>query len=302
MRVTASTISSSLTAYLTKNLSNIAELQNQISSGKKLNKPSDDASRLPIVLELNSRIERNNQYVRNIDDGFSRLGLTETVLNDVSNLIQRAKDLALRGGSDGLSNTDRQSIAIEVNSLIEQLMSFSNKESIEGYLFGGTKTDSEPFVVLRDSQNKITDVLANGNITGKIYRTVGDSDPLEISSDYTGILFGTGNVFDTLIQLRDSLEIDDEDKVLEAMDKLDKVHFRDVTSKISEIGVKANFLLNRKSEIESDFVQYAEQLSAIEDTDIAETIILLEQQLVAYEAALLAGNQILETTLRSVLR
>ncbi len=302
MRVTSFTFISNLNSLLAQNLSRISELQIEISSGKKLNKPSDDASRVPIVLGIYSKIERNNQYIRNIDDGLSRFGLTENTLNDVSNLINRAKDLAIFGASDGLNNQDRQIAAVEVNQLIEHLFSLSNKDSVEGYLFGGTKTDSVPFVAIRDNQNRITRVLADGNISSAVNRSIGDNDVTEISSDYNGIFYGNENVFETLIQLRDGLEKNDKNQIRDSMEKLNRDHFRAIVSKIGEIGVKVKYFIDRKNEIKNDFVTLSEQLSSLEDTDIAESIILLELHLVAYQAALLAGSKIIETTLTSILK
>lgn len=302
MRVTSFTFISNLNSLLAQNLSRISELQIEISSGKKLNKPSDDASRVPIVLGIYSKIERNNQYIRNIDDGLSRFGLTENTLNDISNLINRAKDLAIFGASDGLNNQDRQIAAVEVNQLIEHLFSLSNKDSVEGYLFGGTKTDSVPFVAIRDNQNRITRVLADGNISSAVNRSIGDNDVTEISSDYNGIFYGNENVFETLIQLRDGLEKNDKNQIRDSMEKLNRDHFRAIVSKIGEIGVKVKYFIDRKNEIKNDFVTLSEQLSSLEDTDIAESIILLELHLVAYQAALLAGSKIIETTLTSILK
>lgn len=302
MRVTSFTFISNLNSLLAQNLSRISELQIEISSGKKLNKPSDDASGVPIVLGIYSKIERNNQYIRNIDDGLSRFGLTENTLNDVSNLINRAKDLAIFGASDGLNNQDRQIAAVEVNQLIEHLFSLSNKDSVEGYLFGGTKTDSVPFVAIRDNQNRITRVLADGNISSAVNRSIGDNDVTEISSDYNGIFYGNENVFETLIQLRDGLEKNDKNQIRDSMEKLNRDHFRAIVSKIGEIGVKVKYFIDRKNEIKNDFVTLSEQLSSLEDTDIAESIILLELHLVAYQAALLAGSKIIETTLTSILK
>ena len=302
MRVTSFTFISNLNSLLAQNLSRISELQIEISSGKKLNKPSDDASRVPIVLGIYSKIERNNQYIRNIDDGLSRFGLTENTLNDVSNLINRAKDLAIFGASDGLNNQDRQIAAVEVNQLIEHLFSLSNKDSVEGYLFGGTKTDSVPFVAIRDNQNRITRVLADGNISSAVNRSIGDNDVTEISSDYNGIFYGNENVFETLNQLRDGLEKNDKNQIRDSMEKLNRDHFRAIVSKIGEIGVKVKYFIDRKNEIKNDFVTLSEQLSSLEDTDIAESIILLELHLVAYQAALLAGSKIIETTLTSILK
>ena len=302
MRVTSFTFISNLNSLLAQNLSRISELQIEISSGKKLNKPSDDASGVPIVLGIYSKIERNNQYIRNIDDGLSRFGLTENTLHDVSNLIHRAKDLGIFGASDGLNNQDRQIAAVEVNQLIEHLFSLSNKDSVEGYLFGGTKTDSVPFVAIRDNQNRITRVLADGNISSAVNRSIGDNDVTEISSDYNGIFYGNENEFETLIQLRDGLEKNDKNQIRDSMEKLNRDHFRAIVSKIGEIGVKVKYFIDRKNEIKNDFVTLSEQLSSLEDTDIAESIILLELHLVAYQAALLAGSKIIETTLTSILK
>jgi flagellar hook-associated protein 3 FlgL len=302
MRITSQILARNFSLNMNRHLSRIDQFNSEISSGKKLNKPSDDPSGMMMALRVHSRIERNTQYGRNIEDGLGRLGIAENVLNDVKNLVIRARDLAIKGNDATFNSQDRSIIAIEVDQLLEHLLNLANKESVEGYVFGGTRTETTPFQAFRDDQNKITSVLPNGNIAAKVARVVGDDATVEVSADSNGILYGTGDLFETLIELRDGLNGSNPDQIGESMGRLSNEFIDNIVGLIGEIGTRASYMLDRKSELDDDFVQFSEQLSEIEDTDFADAMLQLSQSLAAYEAALLAGTQVLNTTLINALR
>ena len=156
MRVTTQSITNNFLHNLNKHLFKINKYQNEISSGKKLMKPSDDPTGTSLVLELRSTIQKNEQYIRNINDGMLRLNMTEDALNDTQNLINRARDVALMAENGTTSAIDRQNMAIEVNELLEHLLMTTNKDSLDGYLFGGTQTESAPFEEIRNTQGEVT--------------------------------------------------------------------------------------------------------------------------------------------------
>lgn len=302
MRITTQMISNSFKSAIGRRLNDIARYQGEVSSGKKLMAPSDSPNGSVVALSIHSRIEKNNQYQRTIDDAEGRLGITENMLNDIRNLVVRSRDLALNASDLTVNADDRIHVAIEIDQMLEHLVSVANRESLDGYVFGGTKTDSQPFNVIRDSQNKISQVVPAGEITGNLLRQIDPGTPMEISTNLQGVLFGNQNLFETLVMLRDGLTSNRTDMIQESMGRLSNEIHEKVTGQISEVGSKMALLIDRSEELDNEFVQFSERLSEVEDADIVESIVQLNQSIVAYEAALQASNEVMRSTLLDLFR
>ncbi|MFB0994415.1 MAG: flagellar hook-associated protein FlgL, partial [Paracoccaceae bacterium] len=124
-----------------------AELQKQVSTGKKNMRPSKDAVgavQLSAAKELRSSIGR---YEKNLDISQNRLDLADSTLNGVQNIITRLVELSMQAANDTLAPQDRQSIKSEVEQAREALMSIVNTRDSQGQaLFGGYRTTQTPFV------------------------------------------------------------------------------------------------------------------------------------------------------------
>ncbi|MCF8067758.1 MAG: flagellar hook-associated protein FlgL [Desulfobacterales bacterium] len=143
---------------------NLATLNEQITTGKKLNSLSDDPVGLTQVMNLRSTISSLDQLDRNISMGNAWLNAGETALSTISDQLTEAKTLALQMSNDTMTADQREDAAKTVNSLLIQMITLSNSKVNGQYVFSGTKTDTQPFVT--DDKTHPTEVNYAGNHIG----------------------------------------------------------------------------------------------------------------------------------------
>lgn len=128
--------------------SELADIQQQLATGKRYNTPSDDPQSAKRVLNLEKAISLTEQYQANTNIATSRLGLEESTLNSLQNLLRRVRELAVRANNANLSDIDRQTIAGEVNERIEEMLGLANTRDSNGeYIFAGYKAETRPFSI-----------------------------------------------------------------------------------------------------------------------------------------------------------
>ena len=100
---------------------NLDRSMERLSSGLRINSAQDDASGLAISDRMTAQIRGLNQASRNINDGISLLQTAEGAMQEVTNLLQRGRELAVQAGSDALSDSDRKSLQAEVNQIKQEI-------------------------------------------------------------------------------------------------------------------------------------------------------------------------------------
>jgi len=300
MRVTNQMMASNFIMNLNTHLEKLNRLQEEISSGKRVNKPSDDPSSAPKIMEIEHQLKMNDQYKKNIQNGISRLNDTESYLNNLQNIVTRARDLAIQGSNATLSRDDMEGMAIEVNHILEETVSLSNKKSFEDYLFAGTY-GKEPFKATRNGDGEIVGVQPAGDVSGKVYRQVNANEKIQINIENKNLFAGDQTIFEDLIDLRDALREGDKDKVADVIGQLNN-RLDTIIERMSEVGVKMNALDDRNNLIETENLSLSQFLGDLQDTDIAQAIVNYQQEQLAYQAALQAGGQMLQQTALNFLK
>lgn len=124
----------------------LAKLQQQISTGIRLSKPSDDPAAASKVLELEQTVSLNLQYQSNINLAEQRLNQQDAVLANFDNLLIRVRELAIQANNAPVDQTSRNAIAAEIDERLNELLSLANTIDSNGdYLFAGYQNDSAPF-------------------------------------------------------------------------------------------------------------------------------------------------------------
>src|SRR3974377_1195134 len=136
MRVTTKLIFDQMKTSLQTAISGISKIQGQISSGKKIERPSDD----PVIYTRSTLIDAqksdNTQLNRNLASIKTFGSMYESTFNNVNDLLTQAKQLALQYGDDTISPADRQTGAKAVENIIEQLVTLGNTKLNNTYIFG----------------------------------------------------------------------------------------------------------------------------------------------------------------------
>ncbi len=173
------------TRHLLQNTSKLQKSMEKISTGKQLLKASDNPPDLARLFSFQNETDRIDQYKRNIDSARGELESSEATLNQVNDLIQQVRELAVQSVNDSYTAGDRELIAAEIDQRLEELVDLANTRFGDKFLFGGTETQSleQLFAVERDNQGRITDVEYRGDLNSKP-RQVGDNE--RINSNLPG--------------------------------------------------------------------------------------------------------------------
>jgi len=124
----------------------VSETQNQISSGTRITKPSDDPVAASRLMSLTDDLAARDQYQKDINLMRNRVNEEETVLSSVNDLLIRVRELTTQAGNGALTLDDRGSIAAEIKQKLQQLEDMVNTQDASGdYIFGGYKTSTPPF-------------------------------------------------------------------------------------------------------------------------------------------------------------
>jgi len=123
------------------------ETQLQLSTGKKINRPSDDPSASTQLLKLSTLKSKTEQYNRNIESARNQLQLQDSALSSVSNVLQRVRELTIQANNATQSNESRAAIADEIYNRIDELLQYANTKDPGGeYIFSGFNARSPAFL------------------------------------------------------------------------------------------------------------------------------------------------------------
>jgi len=166
------------------------KVQLQISTGKRVNVPSDDPAAAKRIMDIGEIISINKQYQKNADLAESRLGIEDAALTNVIDIIQRARDLTLQANSDLLGAAARNNIAVEITQLQEQLLDSANTKDSNGeYIFSGFKGTTVPF------SRTSTNAFSYSGDAGQRFLQIGPSRQIAVGDAGTSVFrkISTGN-------------------------------------------------------------------------------------------------------------
>jgi flagellar hook-associated protein 3 FlgL len=273
----------------------LATTQQRMSSGKQLTKPSDDPLAVGQALGYRSDLAVNRQHQRNVADATSWLDATDTALDNVGQLMQRARELLVSGGSDDTGVAGRQNIAIELTQLIDSVKSAANAQQGGRYLFAGSKTQTPPYA------QGASDAYA-GN-TGTVTREIGPGVQIDVNTvgssvigdDTTGLL---KTLRDAVADLQAGNGANLRGADLAALDTAQDT-LLNARAVVGSRSGRLDIASSRLTELEQVSMN---QISNVEDADMAETLIHYSMQQAVYQAALKAGAGIVQPSLMDFLR
>lgn len=145
MRVTDKMNQTQITNNIQKSRSELAGLQNQASSGKRITKPSDDPTASAKILANRTENKNLEQFDKGVFNAKTFLDSTESALSQLGDVLIRTKELAMQAASDTAGGMPREMIAAEVEQIYNSVVEMSNRRVGERYMFGGHKTATQPF-------------------------------------------------------------------------------------------------------------------------------------------------------------
>lgn len=316
-----------------KTKSKVEDLQIKGSNMKRIQKPSDDPIGNVDLLQIRSKNIDAQQYLRNLSFAQSNLGFTETVLEELTDILTKAKELAIGQASDIYNPEVRQSVSKEIHQLRLQALSLANKRNGNRYLFSGQKLLTKPFdnegKYLGD-KNKIfieinKDVFIPINITGEELfvdketrpnvRLVLPKNPDELpiqeeiqlpnrgpaSVAEPGVESVRSNIFDELSSLENALLTNNPEIVQNLLEQLDRSIDRVIAHR-TQIGALSNNISNAENNIEKMKLLNEEYKTKVEDADVTELFSNLQKEQNILKATYQASGTLMNQQLMDFLR
>ncbi|MEW6105867.1 MAG: flagellar hook-associated protein FlgL [Bacillota bacterium] len=311
MRISTSFLLNNLSRGIAQQLARMQKLSEDISTGKRVRKPSDDpiaASRGLAIRALRAGVV---QHKINIDDAKDWLGATERALMKAQEVFENAADAALRAGNSTLSDDERRALAQDVDGLISELVDLANTQYDGRYIFAGLKTLTRPFVLTKNAGTPSYTVTYEG-ADGSKQIEVEPGTTMQVNTNggeafMQGIAEAGGrNVFQILVALRDHLLAGDasatfQDDIASDITATQAAQDR-ILNLVTGIGAKVRRLDRASMKLSQDEVELEALLSNTEDADVFKAITDLQLQETVYRAALGAAAGIMQTSLLDYLR
>ncbi len=299
MRITQRAVAQTALQGLNRNLSELGKLQEQLTSGKVVSKPSDSPTGVNRSMQIRKDQAATEQQARNISDAQSWMETTDTALTTMLAQVRKVRDLTVQAANDAaMTGSSRTAIATEVAALRESLLGLAN-ENVDGRpVFGGITSGSQAY---RTDGTWVGVGSADGTGVVPINRRISNDEQVRI--DVTGPeAFGPAG--DDLFALvgRIAGNVTGDPAALDAdLADLDVAIDRLLTA-TSTVGARAA-RVETAAQVNTDRqLSLAKQLTAVEDVDLPKTIMTLQMQQVTYQAALQATAQVIQPSLVDFLR
>lgn len=302
MRVTQSMMNNQFLRNLYLNNDRMNTYQEQLASGKKVNKPSDDPIAVGYAMRYDQQLSRIDRYQRNVDDGQSQLEFVESNIKEINEVLQRARELSIQGANGTMPTDARAAIANEIHQLYDHLVDIGNGKFNDRYIYNGQLTNVQPYDAANapyqtTDTGAITYIMSEGagmqiNVIGNDLFGQPTTPGNEASSD---------NVFAVLKSLETALRADDQPGIETALgkvqDRLNKVQtvWSDVGARMNRIDLITNRLTDSDANVQG-------LLSKAVDVDVAEAIMNMKVAESVQQASLATGSKIIVPTLIDYLR
>lgn len=306
MRVTNNMMMRGYLSNLNTNMSNLAEYQRQISSGKVINNLSDDPIGLISIMTSKMKLEKNNEYTATVDTGLTWLNQTDSSAYELNQLIQSAYETVMEVSNDSYNENDKEAAAQYIMQLRDQVLTIGNSQSSDKYIFGGYNVNTAPFTL--DAAGNIlyngldltndTDPALIAKSAESINYEIGPGITMDISVTGAQLLgMGDGNIYTVLDDLYNDMTSNAPGSVLGGyIGKLQDCqdHVLSVEAKVGGTMNRLELLQNR---YESENITYTELKSKVEDVDYAEAFMHYSMAQAIYDGALQVSTRILQSSI-----
>jgi flagellar hook-associated protein 3 FlgL len=293
---------------LNRNLSTLTNYQDQMSTGRKINKPSDDPVGISFSMRYRSEISANEQYQKNISSATSWLDNTDTLLGQIGDVMGKVRDLTVQAATGSNPQSALDSIGKEVLQLTQQLTDLGNSQFNGKYVFNGQVTDKAPYdtAIAQDpatgdytvnAQNSTTD-------TGDINVEITTGTVLSVNIPGNQIMGNPGdsdNAFTVLQNIMNALKKGDTQGLSNLLGPLD-TRLNTMLQIRSDVGAKSDRVDLTNQRIVDLNTNLQSLQSKTEDVDMAALITNLQTSQNVYQASLAVGSKILPPSLVDFLR
>lgn len=303
MRVTQQMLNNNMLSHLRNNLSRIDTIQNQLSTTRRINKPSDDPVGISNGMRYRSEIAANEQYQSNLDSALSWLEYMNTVVGQSVDVVHKARELAVQGANGTNSDQSLAAIASEIDQLMAEMQEIANSQFKGQYVFNGQRTDQPPYpnAPPYNQPPDNQDQFDKGKIEYELSRGVVIAVNFHAGEIYGGEDDPATNIFNVLNSLSTALKAEDQDGIQAALGQMDTGLDR-MLDGWAGLGAKMNRVQLIDNRLKDEHINTQALLSKTEDVDMAAAISNLKTAETVYQASLASGARIIQPSLLDFLR
>lgn len=301
MRITPQIMVSNAIANAQEQTAQLAILQQQASSGKRILQPSDDPVGEMQVLAGQAQNNQLDTYQKNISDAQTKLNSSVSTLTQVSNLLTQAKDLGLQGSNSANTPSADQAMASQVNSILKEVIQLANTQQNGQYLYGGTASaTTTPFTTNGQSQivyNGSDQALSEPIGQGQQVQTVYAGNQVFQAPDVFQLL---GNLSSELSNANNLSPAAQATAIQQTLQGLDSAN----TNILNVVGQQSASLQNLQSvsqQIQNVQLQTKQQVGNVQNADITQVVVNLQEQQNLLEATLYSSAHVLSLSLLNFL-
>jgi len=298
MRITENFLNKRTLGDLQGVLRKYSDLNSQLTTGKKVRYPSDNAAIASRVSNLDSRLREIERYQSNIETAQNYANMYDSSIQELNSVFLRIKELAVRGANDSLSEVDRKAIATELEKINTHLVSIANTEISGNYIYGGATNNQKVVGIDENGEFKIL-VPPQANIKQKI--SVGGQDIEYGKTVYDVFVTDSGaSVFGIVDRLSKAIDSGDNSLIQKELGNIDEIQSKALKA-ISDVGATQRIFELTSSRMKDFNTFSTDFLSKESDADIAQVVMELAMQQNVLQAALKAAGNIIPPTLADYL-
>lgn len=293
------------------NRNKLTDLQQQISTGKRVDSPSDDPSVVMGILKSKNSLYKIDTYMDNIESAISEMEVTSQVIQSAVDIAHRAKELTVQASNATSGPEQLSAISYEIDQLTAQLKDLGNTQFQGRSIFGGLVTDDPAFVTPAAGEIQYNGTPSTGTYQRQVEVSQGVSVTINVTGDkvfgehymdMTGPTLVSSGFIGTLITLQQELTTipPDYDNIRSKLDEIDND-----TSNLLSIGADIGGTISRldmtKSKLENENLTYTQSKSNLEDIDLAKAISDLSFQETSFQASLQVSARLSQLSLLNYL-
>jgi flagellar hook-associated protein 3 FlgL len=301
-RVTNQTMSRYAQQNLQSNMERMARLQEAAGGASKITRPSDDPTGTGDAMRVRADLRANEQYKRNIDDAAGWLATLDSALGSATDAVGQARDLAIQAGNPSLSDTGREAIALQLDSLKKDLLATADTRYLGRTVFAGNSDVSSVFAQSAGAGEPAAYGFQGGG-DGPVQRRIDAGLTVRVDADGAEVFGSDGTGSRSVFALLDALAADVRDgkPVSGYLAGIDAR--RDaIIAQRADVGVRHAQVLQAQEANLDQSVSLEARRSGIEDPDIGQVVLDLKMQEVSYQAALAVTARVIQPTLMDFLK
>ncbi|MFT8872906.1 MAG: flagellar hook-associated protein FlgL [Sporolactobacillus sp.] len=300
MRITQNMISNNVLSNLSKNYSQLAQYQDELASGQRVTKPSDDPVAASLGIGYRSDYSRAAQYQKNVAAAQKWMSASDSALSQAGSVLDEISDLTLSANNSTQTSDELNADATQIDQLTQQLVTIGNTQIGGQYIFSGADSENPLLTQTTDaSGNTAVSVNATALANPDLSMTVNDGVQISVNVNPKNVF--TSNMFADLSSLKTALQSGDQATVNDSISKI--ASYKEAfTNAEADIGAREQRVNLMTDQLNAQQTNAVNALSTSQGADYAKTVVSLNQQQNVFQASLAAGARIIQQSLVNYLQ